>query len=356
MSKRLDFYDVIKGVAIFMVVMGHIITMCIRDIDSAFIFKIIGQSHIPLFFFVSGFFTYKALKDPQGNIAEEFLQPALFKRIKQLLVPTIAVGALWLWYFPHSGLQSPLDSTVSGMLLSPWKNGYWFPLVLFLVFVIYYVFSILAGVLRPTVNIITTAVLVWVLLKVGANALDEKLCDLFSLRLVAQFYPIFMVGVFARRHESLFYKAVENGYVQTVAILTGAVAFYVSAYYWEFPYIPEDALMLISLVYYTCLSLVAVALAKKFTEAYTESHIKNVITLLGRKSLEIYLLHYFFLFPMTGLQATMVNRGLGCTPLFITSALAAAIVIAVVLAVNEVISLSPILSPVLPVNYSQRKK
>lgn len=31
--------DLLKGIAIFMVVMGHVLTMCIRDIDAATLFK-----------------------------------------------------------------------------------------------------------------------------------------------------------------------------------------------------------------------------------------------------------------------------------------------------------------------------
>ena len=42
--------DLLKGIAIFMVVMGHVLTMCIRGIDSAALFKIIGEVHMPLFF------------------------------------------------------------------------------------------------------------------------------------------------------------------------------------------------------------------------------------------------------------------------------------------------------------------
>ena len=56
---RLHYFDVLKGLAIFMVVIGHVLTMCIRDIDSAVLFKLVEKIHMPLFFFISGYFTYK---------------------------------------------------------------------------------------------------------------------------------------------------------------------------------------------------------------------------------------------------------------------------------------------------------
>lgn len=40
---RMHYMDLLKGIAIFMVVMGHVLTICIRDIDAATIFKIIGE-------------------------------------------------------------------------------------------------------------------------------------------------------------------------------------------------------------------------------------------------------------------------------------------------------------------------
>ena len=58
-TKRVDTFDLLKGIAIFLVVMGHVLTMCIRDIDSSVAFKLIGEVHMPVFFFISGYFTYK---------------------------------------------------------------------------------------------------------------------------------------------------------------------------------------------------------------------------------------------------------------------------------------------------------
>lgn len=347
MVKRLDYYDVIKGLAIFMVVVGHVVTMCIRDIDNAFIFKFIAQTHMPLFFFVSGYFTYKALAEGDGRMKEDFLQPSLLKRMRQLLIPALVMGALWYFYFPHSGLQSPMGTTVKDMLLSEWKNGYWFPPVLFLIIVVYYVFSILVGALRSNMTIYVTAALVWILLLLGANGMREDLCNLFSLKLVAEFYPIFILGVFARRHEKAFSRMLESEIVQTVALIVGALSLYVIIYRWEFSFMVEDMVAVIMPMYHACLVIITVALAKKFCAAYEDSKIKGCLTHLGQKSLEIYLLHYFFLFPMPFLQEPLRAMGLGITPIVAVAVPIAAVVVILVLGLNQVISLSPFLSSIM---------
>ena len=94
-KERIQYFDLLKGVAIFMVIMGHIITLCMRGIDTAFLFKLIANVHMPVFFFISGFLSYK----------EGFAMPNMLKRAKQLLLPTVVVSDIWLLYFSHSHLQ-----------------------------------------------------------------------------------------------------------------------------------------------------------------------------------------------------------------------------------------------------------
>ncbi|MDE5632314.1 MAG: acyltransferase family protein, partial [Muribaculaceae bacterium] len=131
MRPRLKYFDMMKGLAIFLVVMGNVLTMCVREIDRAPVFKFIGQIHMPLFFFISGWFAVKIGSD--GLLKT----PGLLSRAKRLLLPMLGASTLFIYYYPHSGLQSPFDSTWSGLWLNVWKNGYWFTFVLFEIFAVY---------------------------------------------------------------------------------------------------------------------------------------------------------------------------------------------------------------------------
>ena len=347
MTKRLGYFDITKGVAIFFVVMGHVITMCIRDIDNAFIFKFIAQTHMPLFFFISGYFTYKSSFNAENEKVEDFLQPKLWKRFRQLIIPGVIMASLWTIYFPHSGILSPLESTAAGVILSPWKNGYWFPLVLFIVMVIYYVFSVLASMLRSTVSIAVTAVLLWIMMFLGVKNLDVQTQNIFSLTLVLQFFPIFMLGVFAKRHKKGFEKLCENGITRISAIIFGAISLYAIIYPWEFEFMTEDVVTVVSPVYHISIAIIAVILSKRIIAGYEGCRSTCVLQYLGQKSLEIYLLHFFFLFPLTVLQEQMRGMGLGFVPLAAVSILVSCLIIAATLLANSVISLSPFLSSIL---------
>ena len=73
---RLRYFDMLKGVAIFLVVMGHVITMCVREIDRATLFKLIEHIHMPLFFFVSGWFTFRLVENGKIRIRSARIAPA----------------------------------------------------------------------------------------------------------------------------------------------------------------------------------------------------------------------------------------------------------------------------------------
>ncbi|WP_330941239.1 acyltransferase family protein [Bacteroides sp. MSB163] len=85
MKERFEYIDSIKGFAIFLMVMGHVIawnytdykTVCIYDFKQlsniklgGLVWQIIYSFHMPLFFMVSGFLSYK-IYDWQNPISQK---------------------------------------------------------------------------------------------------------------------------------------------------------------------------------------------------------------------------------------------------------------------------------------------
>lgn len=353
-TKRLPQFDVLKGIAIFMVVMGHVLTMCIRDIDQAFTFKLIGQTHMPLFFFIAGYFTYR-----RGNVADgdarTFVTPGLLQRFNQLMVPMIVVGGLWLWYFPHSGLQSPLATTLDGALADEWKNGYWFPLVLFEIALVY---ATIAPILRTVGNFVSEVGVALLICAVVAvfGFLPVDVAAYGSLGLTATFLPVFLAGVLARRYSDGFNRLISNQWATTTAILVGACAVYARMYSWEFPFLACPYMtMAVTIIWHLSLVIVAFAVVTPWVNRSTDdrpacaegSRSIQLWSLLGRESLGIYLLHYFLLFPMPFLQQPLREMGLGFVPTFTVAAIVAAIVTAITLGIICIIRSSRPLSRLL---------
>ena len=233
-KKRVAAFDVLKGIAIYLVVMGHVLTMCIRDIDSAVLFKLVGEIHMPIFFFISGYFTYKLTGN--GDLA----MPNLRKRFRQLIIPFLAVSALWMWYFPHSRLQSPLSQSWPQLLTTYWKDGYWFTLTLFEVVLVYAGISrLMAAARRLWMQVAIPAAAYLALILVSPLISDPAAnFDPVGIGLLTQFFPVFMMGVFARKYSDAFRRMATQPWVATAAAVAAFGTWYYSVYTWEFPALP----------------------------------------------------------------------------------------------------------------------
>ena len=335
----------LKGIAIFMVVAGHILTMCIRGIDRAAIFKFIGEIHMPLFFFISGVMSFKLAAG--GAI----VRPDLAKRARQLLVPMVVVSSIWIYYFPHSGLQSPLDSTWSGLWHDQWKNGYWFTLCLFETIALY---AALTGIYRRCRRLwqeIAVTVVIWAALGILCYlVLPQNLVNILGLGLTMQFFPAFMAGAISRRHAEGFSRLVASSGAVTASLLIGGALLYFISWPWEFGNPHPVIVSVARSLFHISLAITAIAVVKPWSaEAYTPEYPDGrpwarMWSYLGTHSLEIYLLHYFFLFPMGWMRETLVEMNLAFVPLLAVASAGAAAVIAVTLGLNYIISKSKSLS------------
>lgn len=64
--KRIDYIDRMKGLAILLVVMGHLYQFSYHDTQSV-VPAIIGSFHMPLFLFLSGLVAYSGITPPNSG-------------------------------------------------------------------------------------------------------------------------------------------------------------------------------------------------------------------------------------------------------------------------------------------------
>ena len=89
MKERILWIDELKGFAIFLVIIGHILIS--RFLPQFQLFHtVIYSFHMPLFMFLSGIFSYKALEAVDNQCKKKYLG----KKILQLLVPCISGGGI----------------------------------------------------------------------------------------------------------------------------------------------------------------------------------------------------------------------------------------------------------------------
>lgn len=155
-EKRNIFLDVLKGVAIFLMLWGHCIQYCIVGSGLDFwdngVFKFIYSFHMPLFMLVSGFLFFyscinRSLNDLLKHRTQALLQPIIFGSFFDYLVTTAFFSALqgnffeifdgkWIGRLPSLWfLWSVLAASVVTAFVYKISNGRITRLILFVVMI-----------------------------------------------------------------------------------------------------------------------------------------------------------------------------------------------------------------------------
>ncbi len=121
-KERIKSLDFLKGFAIFLVFVGHAIYRCHADAYNDRLFNYIYSFHMPLFMFISGYFSFKLMNN-WNDIKKKFYQ---------LVVPIIAYSIIAGFIFKG---EYHVNQFVD-ILHNP-ENGLWFFHVLFYISVFY---------------------------------------------------------------------------------------------------------------------------------------------------------------------------------------------------------------------------
>ena len=86
-ENRNQFVDIMRGIAMLLVVLGHTMTGCTVDSQKIFLFNIIWSLQMPLFILISGFVTKysRPISDGKG----------LWKYVKRRTVAYMLPWAVW---------------------------------------------------------------------------------------------------------------------------------------------------------------------------------------------------------------------------------------------------------------------
>lgn len=128
--------DIIRGVAMLMVVLGHTISGSTSEYDNTFVFSVIWSLQMPLFFIISGYVTRYSRPIEAGKDLWRFFK----KRTLAYLLP-------WLvWTFVVRGFIFGQEAFLDvKYLLWHMDSGYWFLVSLWCIVVIYGVSDFLSN-------------------------------------------------------------------------------------------------------------------------------------------------------------------------------------------------------------------
>lgn len=322
-GQRLGWMDAVRGVAMLLVVWHHFMIGAFRGMAVGVV-ETLTLFEVPLFFFVSGFFAWKA----PGRWEGVGLRHALGRKAWPLLCGTGVFYALWQL---RNG-NSVLDFLFEGF----W--GYWFTVALFQMLTLYMAIVWLARrVGRESVVWwglgVLTVVTVGAVKVADGFLLTDRVSIVLSWHQVCNCFQFFAAGVVARRLWPGLERLLELRWMfaLSVAVFAGIVALC------GWGSLPHTAYQLLHgmAMRYAGVVMVVSGFYRIRTAIDGAPVPSRWLRLVGRRTLDIYFMHYFLLpLPSTFPQVVDVLRELagGSVAISLLVATAGAVAIASVCA------------------------
>lgn len=332
-KKRIEYLDAIKGFAIILMVMGHVIAWNYSDYNEVCVYnpsqpinvkmggvvwQLIYSFHMPLFFMVSGYLAYKPY------LLHDFL-PYIKKKTLRLLIP-------WI-------------STIGIAYLVRDSVGYWFLLCLFQISILGFATIVLFEKINLRRNLIIDLLgvgFVYLIFQI-LHADDWNIGNVFFGHFVGAIIP-FSFGILLRKHKQLFCLCVENSWFYTISLLLFGGIFcsrYLIEYCSIFDTIYNHSRTLLSLLG----SLIVFHTFSK--NIFTQYH--RLLSYLGRKTLPIYILHIMFVLQIhaVGEYILSLNAVSSIVIQICYSMLVSAIAIILSLMIYKFLTASPLLKRIM---------
>ena len=290
-TNRYEYIDALRGIAILFIVFGHIPMFCYGLPEAAQLSSFrafTSMVQLPLFFFISGFlFSVKTVFNKSGGVKFEYI----YRRARQLLLPAIVFGGLYLLVNGGSVLECIMDK---------FKSGYWFTWSLF-EFLMMQV--ILEWIVRKfawkedgtkyAIVCIGGALGMYVLSLPIIYNQRNSLSGILGLPLL-RYFLYFVVGRLIRVY---LYKLCMWEYRDVAVAMIVMIFAGLAIATWGINKAWDGIFFHLHLILFELSALLLFfAMFYRHRNYFVSSdRLMKVLVLVGRRTLDIYLLHYFFL-------------------------------------------------------------
>ena len=271
MERRIDYIDRLKGLAIILVVMGHIYGMAFALSDDV-AYRVISSFHMPLFMFLSGLVACSGATSPFWNLKK------LSRKLRGLLLPLIVFGMCFTMTFSRN-----FGTGLVEFLESPNKNGYWYLMSLAVFYVSLSLYRL--NVKQKWYIDVALAIAIWG----GMFALwkyTAQTKDYFCMLNCGNFYPFFILGVMTTKY-NLLDKMHKANWLFSLCIVAYAFLFCVD--------MPFHALVSLNKHIFLPFCMVYIVVNLFVCRHGATSYGEKILDFVGKRTLDIYVIHYFFI-------------------------------------------------------------
>lgn len=275
MKQRIEWLDAMKGIAIILVILGHIFNRMGENPINNWIYKF----HMPFFFMLSGFLAIKAINTP--------LLQGIKKKFITLIIPFITCGFSLSWIY----------SKTDKYIYDTFHGGYWFLLSLFTCWIIF--LPLVKLLTHYKCNLISEIIILIFPFFLGnfvMNFMTEKYISITSFSFTFAYYRFFIIGYFMGKcfflpklKQRLTQFSQYENYLSALSVITFmGISLCTIA---NKNFIHQLPLTIVQII--LCISLF-------FMIYFLYSHLKlsssNILVHIGENSLILYLFHYLFVY------------------------------------------------------------
>lgn len=332
-KKRIEYIDALRGFTMLLVIYSHVSGFCLNaNTEELFTYNdLFTEFRMPLFFFISGFVFYKM----QRVWNCEKLKKFFFAKIKvQIISPLI-----FLFLFCMLSKESFIHHITKDFM-----GGYWFTFALFEFFLLYIALELVLGKIKKNLPngfegmLLFIGGILYVLTSqnIAGNMPIGKDILIATGFMRMHYFIFFCFGTIIKNHFESFTNALDKGYTTLLAIVT-----YIVVNVLMFTY--SNAMLHFALYFIAGISgiIMVFAFFRKHQDSFSSnSRFGRAMQYVGRRTLDIYLIHYFFAKGswINILPADIVNY-----PFieFIVSFTLAIVVVGMCLVVSNILRTSP---------------
>jgi fucose 4-O-acetylase-like acetyltransferase len=330
-TQRIEYFDTIKGFLILSVVLCHVSGYClgIQD-DIPSLHPILFEFRNPPFFFISGFFAYKI--GVIWNI--QYTLSVIKKKFISIAWPTTVFLFAIIYIHPSFHGRSLLQNGLKSLWF------YWFTYSLFIFFLFQVVLDFTLNKLRCNDKTRSLLYLFFGFISYMIFSVQSVYSSLPISNEIKNlcgtnywgFYFFFALGLLAKKHQELFAKITTNS-----ISVGGSIIIFITFNILSEP-MQYNHFNIFRLGTYLSSLIILISFFRSYT---LYKPINVLLCYIGKKTLDIYLIHYFFL-PLAIYEKVYFLRE---SPMpiieFMISLSIAFLVIAFSLLTSRIIRLSP---------------
>lgn len=324
--KRNQFIDIMRGIAMLLVVLGHTMTGCTVDSQKSFLFNVVWSLQMPLFILISGYVTKysRSICDGKG----------LWKYVKRR---TIAYMIPWaVWSFLVRGVIFGQDGFLNiKSLLWNMDSGYWFLATIWTISIIFGVASYLAERIGKS-NAVKKQIalfgfyLLGMILLVGIGMVVGL--SFFAIKLTLYYMPFYYAGyLYGQIDDKLLSTDKGKKIVDCCVALCFVIWFFIILRFSLYE-MSDSGLAIILRAATSLAGCIAVC---GLCNGIFSDKIGGGMAWIGEHSLEVYLAHYLLLSLIKLENNPSFYSPMGLTLVLVNYLLTVLLVVLIIVAINK---------------------